>query len=139
MNDNLKNKHISIMRYSQTRDEAKVLHIIDNEDEWEYATEKYVDRYKLALENSITYVAYKDGELCGYSRSNDDFGICVFVHDLLVSPAYRRHGIGRMLMECIHNDYPDREVYVMSDVDGYYSKLGYEKAGSIFTVPKPEA
>ncbi len=38
-------------------------------------------------------------------------------------------------MECIYADYPGQVVYVMSDVDEYYKKLGYQRAGSVFEVP----
>lgn len=39
-------------------------------------------------------------------------------------------------MECIHQDYTNQLVYVLSDEDGYYNKNGYKCAGSIFEVPK---
>jgi len=39
-------------------------------------------------------------------------------------------------MECIYEDYPDRIVFVMSDIDEYYKKLGYKREGSIFEVTK---
>jgi hypothetical protein len=31
-------------------------------------------------------------------------------------------------------DFPNQPVYVMSDVDPYYEKLGYRREGSIFEV-----
>jgi len=37
-------------------------------------------------------------------------------------------------MERIKADYPARAVYVMSDIDGYYAKLGYQRIGSVFEV-----
>ena len=37
-------------------------------------------------------------------------------------------------MERVCQDFPDQPVYVMRDVDPYYEKLGYHKAGSIFEV-----
>lgn len=39
-------------------------------------------------------------------------------------------------MECICSDYPEHIVYVMSDVDGYYEKLGYKKEGSVYEVSR---
>lgn len=79
----------------------------------------------MALETSITYVAYQEDVLCGYSRSLNDFGEYIYVCDLLVMQAYRGKETGRKLMECIYRDYPDQVVYVMSDVDGYYEKVHY--------------
>ena len=37
-------------------------------------------------------------------------------------------------MERVCPDFLDQPVYVMRDVDPYYEKLGYHKAGSIFEV-----
>lgn len=41
------------------------------------------------------------------------------------------------MLERLYEDYPDRVVYVMSDNDGYYEKLGYAKVGTLFQVAKP--
>lgn len=35
-------------------------------------------------------------------------------------------------MERVCIDYPNQPIYVMSDVDIYYEKLGFQKIGSIF-------
>ena len=56
--------------------------------------------------------------------------------DLLVNKSWRGFSIGKELMECIVTDYPDIDVLVMSDVDEYYEKIGYEKEGSIFKVKR---
>ena len=128
---------MEIRKYKK-EDENKLMEIIKQEGkEWEcYSKPNVQDKYKKALKYSITYVAYVDEELCGYSRSIDDSGFFVYVCDLLVSPKFRGKNIGRELMECIYKDYPDRIVYVMSDVDEYYKKQGYRKEGSVFEVLK---
>ncbi|MEA5007085.1 MAG: GNAT family N-acetyltransferase [Rikenellaceae bacterium] len=123
---------LKIRKYKKSDDEAALMQMILDEDGWDYADENLSEKYKSALETSITYVAYKDNVLCGYSRSLEDFGTYIYVCDLLVKPDCRGEETGRKLMECIHQDYPDRIVYVMSGVDGYYEKLGYKRAGSIF-------
>jgi len=127
---------MQIRRYEK-RDEDAVMEIIAREgEEWKaYYAPENAGRYKRALEASITYVAYENEELCGYSRSVDDNACIVIVCDLLVTPKHRGKNVGRRLMESIFNAYPDKEVYVMSDVDAYYKKLGYKKAGSVFEVP----
>jgi len=126
-------------KYRKTTDEEQVMEMISQEEGWTYSGESMSASYRKALESSITYVAYENGELCGYSRSLDDFGHYVYVCDLLVRPNHRGKGLGRKLMECIHADYPGRTIYVMSDVDGYYTKQGYQRAGSLFEVPDPAA
>lgn len=34
------------------------------------------------------------------------------------------------------DEYPGQTVYVMSDVDAYYEKVGFQKIGSVFEVKK---
>lgn len=92
--------------------------------------------YRKALDNSITYVALIEDELCGYSRSLSDSGLFIWVVDLLVNKNRRGLSVGKKLMECITTDFPDIDVYVMSDVDPYYDKLGYKKEGSVFKVKR---
>jgi len=127
-----------ILRYSRERDEAKLMELIKNEgQDWScYWAGEASEKYRAALQKSIVYVVYEGDVLCGYSRSIDDCGFYIYVCDLLVMPEHRGKSIGRRLMEYIYEDYPDRIVYVMSGVDGYYEKQGYMREGSIFQVPR---
>ena len=127
-----------IRAYNKDEDEDKLMKMIEDEGkEWLcYSAADVSDKYRSALDNSITYVAYEGEILCGYSRSIDDCGFYMYVCDLLVMPHYRGRNIGRKLMECIYTDYPDHIVYVMSDVDEYYKKQGYRYEGSIFQVTR---
>ncbi len=128
---------MNIRKYNKTADESNLMNMIAAEEGWDYASEALAEKYKTALVTSVTYVAYDKDVLCGYSRSLDDFGVYIYVCDLLVKPAYRGKDIGKKLMECIYSDYPKQTVYVMSDVDGYYEKVHYKRIGSIFEVPNP--
>jgi GNAT superfamily N-acetyltransferase len=129
---------MEIRKYEKERDEEKLMQLLKNEgEEWAcYWSDRFSEKYKAALSNSITYVANEGDVLCGYSRSIDDCGFYVYVCDLLVMPEHRGKDIGRKLMECIYDDYPDRIVYVMSDVDAYYEKQGYRREGSVFEVAR---
>ncbi len=129
---------MEIRRYRRLDDEEKLMKLLSDEGEdWScYTTGTAAEKYRAALEASITYVAYEGETLCGYSRSINDCGFYIYVCDLLVAPAHRGKAIGRKLMECIYDEYPDCVVYVMSDVDVYYTKLGYRREGSVFEVPE---
>lgn len=124
-----------IRKYDKFYDEIKLMKMIEEENGWDYADDVMADKYRKALESSITYVAYQDDVLCGYSRSVDDCGFYIYVCDLLVKPDFRGKETGRKLMECIYKDYPNQVVYVMSDVDEYYEKVDYKRIGSIYEVP----
>ncbi len=124
--------NIEIRKYESTKDYDELLRVIQSEgEEWkEYLTPKY----QVLLEQSITYVAYSNNTLCGFSRSINDYGLYIWVIDLLVDKKYRGHSIGKKLMECLLDSFPNQDAFVMSDVDEYYKKLGYKKEGSIFKV-----
>lgn len=124
-----------IRKYNKLTDEVQLMQMIREEDGWDYADESMADKYRKALDSSVTYVAFQGGVLCGYSRSLDDCGFYIYVCDLLVRPDFRGKDIGRKLMECLYQDYPNQVVYVMSDVDDYYEKVDYKRIGSIFEVP----
>lgn len=129
-------EQIIIRKYKKALDESMVMDMIANEEGWDYANENMALTYKKALEHSISYVAVLGKDLCGFSRSIEDNNIYIYVSDLLVKAKYRGSGMGNKLMQVIYDDYPNQIVYVMSDVDGYYEKLGYKREGSLFEVSK---
>ena len=89
--------------------------------------------YTEALTTSTaTFVATSDDIICGFVRCIGN--MTIYVDDLLIDKEYRGRGIGRQLMESVCREFPDKEVYVLSDVDEYYTKLGYENAGTVFKV-----
>ncbi|MDL2324213.1 GNAT family N-acetyltransferase [Ruminococcaceae bacterium OttesenSCG-928-A16] len=125
---------MEIHRYTQ-EDEAALFGLMQREgEEWsEYHTRKKA-MYAKALANSITYVAYKNDVLCGYCRCRNDDGFGVYIYDLLVDKKARGKRLGHALMTRVCADFPQDTVYVMSDVDEYYQKQGYQREGSIFKV-----
>ena len=126
---------IQVRRY-KTKDEGLLFTLLKREGhEWEdYWKNANKEKYKKALKNSVTYLLFKEDELCGYARCRHDDGYGLYIYDLLVDKKHRGNGYGRMLMEKAASDFPDEPTYVMSDVDEYYEKLGYEKEGSIMIV-----
>lgn len=117
-------------------DEAQLFDMMMEEGaDWEcYYGKAVIEKYKQALAASITCVAFHKDNLCGYVRCRDDNGFGIYVYDLLVRRSYRGQGIGRKLLEFVGNKYPEDTVYVMSDADAYYKKLGCLLKGSIFEV-----
>ena len=125
---------MEIRRYTK-QDEQQLFNLMEREgEEWmDYWSEAGRPDYIQALEESTaTYVVICEGQLCGFVRCIGH--VTIYVDDLLVDADYRGREFGRYLMETVHQAYPDKEVYVLSDVDAYYAKLGYEKAGTVFAV-----
>ena len=122
---------VDIRPYSEA-DEDNLFAMIKAEGaEWkDYRGEKY----RKALHNSTVFVAYNNGELVGFVRCKSDDGFGVYIYDLLVAPKSRGQNLGRALMKKVCTEFPGNTVYVMSDVDEYYSKQGYPRIGSIFLV-----
>jgi predicted GNAT family N-acyltransferase len=92
--------------------------------------------YNLALKTSHTFLAYENASLCAFIRCREDNGFGVYIYDLLVKKASRGNKIGLQLMDHICNVFPDQTIYVMSDEDSYYEKMGCSKIGSIFEVKR---
>ena len=123
------------IRKYEKQDEQQLFDLMEREgEEWiDYWGEMGKAKYIKALEEAAaTYVVICDGKLCGFVRCIGS--VTIYIDDLLVDKAYRGREFGRYLMEAVCKDHPDKEVYVMSDVDEYYSKLGYKKAGTLFAV-----
>lgn len=125
----------AIRRYTPA-DEPALLALLRSEgDEWtDYHSEEKRTQYRNVLQDSIVYVLHEGDFLCGYARLRDDGGYGVYVCDLLVHKDCRGKNYGRLLLERACADHPGAPVYVMSDADGYYEKLGCAKIGSIFSV-----
>ena len=126
---------MEIKPYSHA-DEARLFAMVRGEGGgWEcLLDEKHIEKYRCALAKSLTYVAYEGEAMCGYVRCRNDDGLGVYVYDLLVRSTCRGQSIGKMLIGKVCADHPHETVYVMSDVDGYYEKMGYRKIGSIFEI-----
>ena len=125
-----------IVKY-EPKYEAGLMELIRKEGEdWKvYWEEPNASAYRKSFEQCITYLAMKGDEICGYSRSMKD-ALYIYVCDLLVIEAHRGHGLGERLMQCVQDEYPELELYIMSGSDGYYNKLGCVREGSIYSWKK---
>lgn len=128
---------MKIRRYRKADEPLLFDLLIDEGDDWrDYHGPGGRSKYIKALKSSVTYIAYDENLVCGFVRCREDDGFGVYIYDLLVRKSYRGRHIGKSLMERVCQDFPDQPVYVMSDVDPYYEKLGYRREGSIFEVTK---
>lgn len=126
------------IRPYQKGDTDELFAMMEKEPDWdEYCNEKNKENYLRAIQTSITYLLFEEEKICGYARCREDDGFGVYVFDLLVDANCRGKNYGRFLMEQACKDFPEQTVYVMSDVDPYYEKQGYQKEGTIFIV-KPQ-
>ena len=123
------------IRPYQEEDAEDLFKMMEKESDWtDYCNVEWKKKYARALLTSITYLLFEKEKICGYVRCREDDGFGVYIYDLLVDADCRGKNYGRFLMEQACKDFPEQTVYVMSDVDPYYEKQGYQKEGTIFMV-----
>lgn len=124
------------IREYRKEDNIQLFNLMEREgEEWaEYYGAENQEKYLVAISHSITHVLHENGLLCGYIRCKEDDGFGVYILDLLVNKEHRGREFGRQLIQSVKNVFPNEPVYVMSDVDPYYEKLGFKKVGSVLEV-----
>lgn len=120
-----------ILRYDKAHESA-LLTVLKAEPDWHaFTNDDAIDAFKRALLTSETYIVEDQGDVHGYLRALvDAFG--VYVSELYVAPDHRSRGYGRALLDTVKRAHPDQAVYVLSDEDRYYEKLGSKRVGSVF-------
>jgi GNAT superfamily N-acetyltransferase len=125
---------MAILRYKPEH-EAALISSIEKDPDWKaFVSQSSVDKYKKSLHQSITYVCYEGGAFVGYLRALLDDGFSIYISELFVVPEWRNRTVGRMLLAKVRTEFSDLSVYVLSDEDAYYERLGYGKVGSVFEV-----
>ncbi|MGR7920668.1 GNAT family N-acetyltransferase [Zobellella denitrificans] len=122
---------INILKY-KIEHQIKLLTLLKNELDWRsFVGEGAIDRFRKALLESETYICEYQGEIVGYIRALVD-GFGVYISELYITPPRRGNGYGAKLLSKIKLAHPDQDVYVLSDEDLYYQKLGCQRVGSVF-------
>ena len=122
---------INTFRYDKTY-ESELIALLKKEPEWNSFTGTgTIDIFKSALLSSQTYICKSQSQVCGYLRALVD-GFGIYVSELYVAPAFRNNGYGKELLRELKEDHEGQDVYVLSDEDLYYEKLGYKRVGSVF-------
>ena len=90
----------------------------------------------LAIENSIDRVGVYDGsKIVAMARMIGDRGMCYYIKDVIVHPAYQGRGIGKMMIGELlrfirENGVPGTDIAVelcaMPDKMPFYAKFGFE-------------
>lgn len=80
-------------------------------------------------------VCEADGELAGFADMREICGEC-YINNIAVVPKYRRNGIGRSLMEALHNACSEAAEFITLEVRqsntaaiSLYRLLGYTQVG----------
>ena len=121
----------NILKY-QKEHELELIALLEKEPDWSsFVSAQAVDTFKEALLESETFLCENEGSICGYLRALVD-GFGIYISELYVAPQYRGNGYGSELLAKVKQEHPNQDVYVLSDEDVYYEKLGYQRVGSVF-------
>jgi GNAT superfamily N-acetyltransferase len=83
-----------------------------------------------SVENSLCFGLYHRETQIGFARIISDFATFAYLADVFVVQGYRRHGLGKWLIECII-DHPAlkglrRWMLVTRDAHGLYQQFGFQ-------------
>jgi len=91
-----------------------------------------------ALNHTLNITAWNNEKLVGCVRVLTDGYFFSTVTEILVLPEYRKHGIGKHLMELAFEASPTSLFFgAQPEAEGFYEKIGYEKSMQSFAKKKP--
>lgn len=125
---------MKIRKYHQ-RDIAKLNNLLVRDPDWTlYTAKESWNDYVKVLADSEVFIFCHNNEIIGFIRFRLDGPFGVYIYDLLVDKAYRGHGYGKQLIDAVCHEYPHDDIYVMSDNNEYYKKVGLAVEGMVFRV-----
>ena len=74
-------------------------HFLSNSAYW--AKGRSLEVVKRAIENSLNFGVYKDGEQIGFARVVTDYATFAWLADVFILDDYRGHGLSKWLIEVI--------------------------------------
>ncbi len=88
------------------------------------------ERLDRALANSLVFGIYAGNKQIGIARVVSDYAVFAYLCDVFIDDDYRAHGLGKWLMQVIH-DHPDlqglrRWTLVTRDAHGFYRQFGWK-------------
>ena len=95
-------------------------------------------RIRAMFDNSdLIITAWDENKLVGVSRTITDWVWCSYLADLAISPAYKRSGIGKKLIELAREKIGERSMLLLLSVPtamDYYPKVGFVRENRAFII-----
>jgi GNAT superfamily N-acetyltransferase len=94
-----------------------------------WANTRTREQLERALSHSLVFGVYDNSRQVGLARIISDYAIFAYLCDLIIHEEYRGQGLGKWLLESVHN-YPDlqglrRWTLVTRDAHGLYTQFGW--------------
>ena len=117
--------------YYSTHEEDMDLNVIFNFVKNSYwGTLRTYEEQKIALENSLNFGLFKDGNLIAYSRVMTDMIFFAYLLDVFVIESEQGKGYSKLLIDKILNDERlkniDRWMLATKDAHSLYEKFGFQ-------------
>jgi GNAT superfamily N-acetyltransferase len=94
-----------------------------------WAKGRSLDLVKRAIENSLNFGVYKDGEQIGFARVVTDYATFAWLADVFILDDYRGHGLSKWLIEVIvsHQQLQGFRRWVLATRDAHelYRRFGF--------------
>ena len=94
---------------------------------------------KMYEHSNLIATAWDGDKLVGVSRTITDWVWSAYLADLAVSPAYKKCGIGRKLIQLTKEKLGEQSMILLLSVPTafeYYPKVGFEKENRAFLMPR---
>ena len=135
MNDKVFQKKGFIISTDKSLLNVEVIYKYLNEDSY-WAQGMPFERLTKAIENSLCFGVYRDGQLAGFARVVTDKATFAYLCDVFILPGYRGLGLSKWLVQTIVA-YPELEglrrwSLATADAHGLYSQFGFSQ------ITKPE-
>lgn len=96
-----------------------------------WARERTLEQTRTAIENSICFGVYHNGQQIGFARVVSDLATFAYVGDVYVIEEFRGRGISKRLMEAViaHPDLQGLRRWVLATRDAHslYEKYGFHE------------
>lgn len=97
-----------------------------------------------SIENSLNFGVYQNGNQIGFARLITDYATFAYLCDVYILEEYQGEGLGRWVMECIHNhpifEKMRRIMLFTTTAPWLYEKFGYEpvnRENYAWTITRP--
>lgn len=99
----------------------------------------------VSIKNSLNFGVYHSNEQIGFARLITDYATFAYLSDVYILEEYQGEGLGRWVMECIHQHPVFRQLHrimlVTTTAPWLYEKLGYEPVNQknhAWTIARPD-
>ncbi|WPP49869.1 GNAT family N-acetyltransferase [Catalinimonas niigatensis] len=120
----------ALIHVSTDADKLDVEFIHHNLNQTRWAKERTLEEVNTAIENSLNFGIYYQGQQVGYARLLTDYMFMAYLLDVFVAEEYRGKGFALHLMQSILKDERLRNIKIWrlgtDDAHGLYERVGFK-------------